>query len=194
MQEPQDTVPDSGPGPSPRAGAGADAGSGSGGPKRDNDGLVLRITWAGFLAYGATIGVSIAVGSHLLRSMFLQFALIALALVTLTLLIACIVASVVYFTSDSADDRDRRRPLVSSMVLGVGVLLGIALMVVLVDTGGAGTRCVRTYDMTVVSGSECQSSARDYVNGFTEWYRGGIGTEIGDHVQGGSEVSAPGGN
>lgn len=166
--------------------------NGAANAKPDHDRLVLLITWSGFLAYGATIGVSIAVGDHLLRSMGLQLLLITLAVGTLTLLIGCIVGVVIHRTSDSADPRDHRRPLVTSVVLGVGTLIGIALMVILVDTGGAGTRCVRTYDMTVVSSSQCQSSANDYVTGFTEWYRGGRGNQIGDHVDGGSVVPAPG--
>ena len=162
--------------------------------KPDRDGLVRLITWSGFLAYGATIGVSIAVGGHLLRSMGLQFLLIALAVGTLTSLVGCIAGVVISRTSESADPRDHRRPLVTSVVLGVGTLLGVASMVILVDTGGAGTRCVRTYDMTVVSTADCQSSANDYITGFTEWYRGGTGTQIGDHVEGGSVVSAPAGH
>jgi hypothetical protein len=199
MQEPEDAVP--GPGSSPPAGGEtgsgtrADAGTGArtGKAKRGNDGLVQVITWCGFLAYGANIAATIAIGDYFLPSYLAHFALFALTTGTLTLLIGFIAVLIAYFKAQWPDPRQRRRPLRVGIVLGAGVAAGIALMVVLVTFGGAGTRCVQAYGMTVVSDSRCQSSASDYKTGFTQWYRGGTGTQLGDHVRGGSVVPTGGG-
>lgn len=195
MQEPEDAVPGSGSSPAAGAGTGsrAGAGAGTGKAKRDNDGLVQLITWSGILVYGANVAGSIAIADYFLPSFLAHAVLFLLTTGTLTLLIGFITVSIAYFKSQWPDVRQRRRSRRAGIVLGAGVLAGITLMVVLVSFGGAGTRCVQADGMTVVSDSECQSTASDYLSGFTEWYRGGTGTQIGDHVRGGSVVSTRGG-
>lgn len=201
MQEPENAVPGSGSSPPAAAGAGAGSSTGAaagagarvGKAKRDNDGLVRVITWCGLLTYGADIAATIAIGDYFLPSYLAHLALFVLTTGTLTLLIGLIAVLIAYFKAQWPDPRQRRRPLKASIALGAGVAAGITLMVLLVTFGGAGTRCVQAYGMTVVSDSRCQSSASDYKTGFTQWYRGGTGTRIGDHARGGAVVSTGGG-
>ena len=197
MQEPENAVPGSGPTPLTGADsvsrAAAGAGAGTGTAKRDNDGLVRLITWSGFLVFGANIAGTIAIADYFLPSFLAHVVLFVLTTGTLTLLIGCVAVAIAYFKSQWPDPGRRRRSRRVGIGLGAGVMVGITLMVVLVTFGGAGTRCVQTDGMTVVSDSECQSSASDYRSGFTQWYRGGTGTQVGDHVRGGAVVSTGGG-
>ena len=158
-------------------------------------------TLAIVVSYIATLVVASVVPSDAQVMPNAHLGFVALAFVSLTLLVIMLARVVgrVFPTELHAPRSTQRRfrPWAVDASLGVVVCLGVLWMIAVIDSGGFDQRCVDSQTMTVVSPSYCQGSASP--GGSTnpqawwvyEWYYGGSGTQVGDEVQGGS-VTEPG--
>jgi Mn2+/Fe2+ NRAMP family transporter len=105
--------------------------------QKHGDGFAALVMWSVMAAYAAVLAIAIIASHSLGMSSGAQYGLIVLAMITMTLLLPCVVALIVYFTSKtSADAQERRRPLVAGLLFGAGVVLGITWMVFLVGSSG----------------------------------------------------------